>query len=125
MYRKLAQSEGNVLGYHWSGTLTQPEVKEIHREIEQALEEHGSVRLLMEIGEVSMPEPQAALEDLKLTPEYLTKVDRFAIVGDASWQKWLTRLTGAVSRGEAKYFEAGRLADAWAWVREGGPATGP
>ena len=117
MYRKLAQSEGNVLGYHCSGTITQPEVKEIHREIEQTLADHGSVRLLMEIGDLDMPEPQAALEDLKLTPEYLTKVERYAIVGDAAWQKWLTRFTGVVSRGEAKYFEADRLTDAWAWVR--------
>jgi len=116
MYRKLAQSEGNVLGYHCSGTITQPEVKEIHREIEQTLEEHGSVRLLMEIGDLSMPEPQAALEDLKLTPEYLTKVERFAIVGDARWQKWLAQFTNMVSQGSAKFFEADRLTEAWEWI---------
>jgi hypothetical protein len=118
MYRKLSQSEGNALGYHIAGTLTHPEVKEIHREVEQALERHGSVRLLVEFGELSMPEPRAALEDLKLTPEYLTDVERFAVVGEAAWQGWLARFTDIVARGEARHFEPEALVDAWRWLKD-------
>ena len=119
MYRKLAESDGRVLGYHCSGTITQAEVKEIHREIEQTLAEHGSVRLLMELGDLSVPDPMAALEDLKLTPEYLTDVERFAIVGDERWQRWLTSLTDVVAKGSARHFEPGQLTEAWAWVKGG------
>jgi hypothetical protein len=121
MYRKLAGSEGADLGYHVEGTITGQEVKEIHREVTAALERHGKVRLLMEVGALKLPEPMAVLRDLRLTPEYLRDVERFALVGDARWQEWAARATNFLARGEARHFASGEMDRAWEWLREGPP----
>jgi hypothetical protein len=85
MYRALSESDGNVLGYYCSGKITQAEVKEVHREIRRVLDEHEKVRLLLQLGDLAVPELKAALEDLKLTPKYVKDVERLAVVGHESW----------------------------------------
>lgn len=118
MYRTLAQSAGNVLGYHFSGKLTEAEVKEVYREIEAAVEKHGKVRLLVEMGDLSTPELQAAWEDLKRTPQWIKDLEKMALVGDDRWQRWATSLTDLISQGEAEFFRPDELDKAWYWVRE-------
>lgn len=119
MYVKLPESNGNVLGYHVAGTIRQEEMKEIHSEIENALRAHGKVRLLVEVGDISMPEMRAMIEDLKLTPEYVKDVERFALVGEGMWQEWMSALTNMIARGEARHFDMVEREHAWQWVREG------
>jgi hypothetical protein len=118
MYRKLPESSGPVLGYYVTGTITQDEVKEIHRDIERTIDDHGSARLLMDIGDMSTPEPTAVWEDLKLTPEYLGDVERYAILGDSRWQEMAARATALVARGEARFFHREQADAAWEWLRE-------
>jgi hypothetical protein len=118
MYRKLAERKENVLGYHISGTVTDDEIEEIHRDLQSTLRQWGKARLLMEFGELSVPAPSAIWEDLKLTPEYVKDVERYAIVGDRRWQELATRLVNTVTQGEARYFEDSDLEQAWNWIQE-------
>jgi hypothetical protein len=119
MYRALSESDGNVLGYYCSGKITQAEVKEVHREIRRVLDEHGKVRLLLHLGDLAIPELKAALEDLKLTPQYVKDVERLAVIGHESWHDWLAKATRLFTRGEVRYFDASDLDEAWRWVKDG------
>ena len=116
MYRPLPRSTGNVLGYHCSGTITEAEVKEIHREIKDAVAEHGKIRFLLHIADLDLPEAKAVWEDLKLTKTYVADVERYAIVGEAKWHDWLTSMTDKVTKGDARHFDADQLDEAWEWV---------
>jgi hypothetical protein len=118
MYRKLPQSDEKVIGYHVSGSITDTEVREMHRDVEAGIRRHHKVRLLVDISDMAAPEPGAVLEDLKLTPEFIRDVEKYAIVGDARWQDWATRLTNVVASGEARFFEPPQRDEAWRWVRE-------
>jgi len=118
MYRPLAGASGNVVAYHFSGTITRAEIQEIHREIKSAIEEHGRIRILLEIADLDFPEASAVIEDLKLTPQYLRDVERYAIVGDKPWESWLAAITSKITKGEAGYFENDDLDAAWAWIRQ-------
>jgi hypothetical protein len=118
MYRRLPESEGNVIGYELHGSLSREEVREVHRQLERAIGDHGSVRLLLDLTDMSLPDPGAIIEDLKLTPEYINSVDRYAVVGSSRWQDVLASATNAMARGEARYFEKEQTATAWAWLRE-------
>jgi len=116
MISRLVTRGGKALAYHVSGKVTQEEVKEVHGEIEAAIRREGKARILVEIGELSMPEPMAVLEDFKLTPEYVSDVERFALVGDQRWQPWVTRLTGVLTRGEARHFASDEVDRALDWL---------
>lgn len=118
MYRKLPESGGNVLGYHVTGTVSMDEVKEIHRDIDNAINEHGSIRLLVDILDMSAPVPTAVWDDLKLTPQYVANVEKYAIIGDSRWHELATRLTSMVAKGEARYFERSQMAAGWEWLRQ-------
>jgi hypothetical protein len=117
VYQTLSRSSGNVLGYRCGDQITQAEVREIHREIRDAIEEHGRVRLLIHIADLDLPTAKAVWEDLKLLPVYVTDVERYAIVGDAKWQEWLSGITDRLTRGEAQHFPADQLDEAWDWAR--------
>ena len=116
MYHALPQSTDNILGYRLSGTVTEQETRELHREIREALDEHGTVRFLLHLGDLGLPEARAVLEDLKLSGAYLRDVERYAIVGDAKWHAWMTGITDLVTRGDARHFGADELDLAWDWI---------
>jgi hypothetical protein len=117
MYRTLAGSEGNVLGYQVEGSITAAEVKEMAREVEKTIQTHGKARVLVEVGKLSLPEAKAVWEDMKMMPEYMRDVERFALVGGATWQEWAAKLTNALAKGEARHFDSGDLDKAWAWLK--------
>jgi len=117
MYQSLSRSSGNVLGYRCGGRITEAEVKEIHREIRDALVEHGKVRFLLHFAELDLPTAKAVWEDLKLLPTYVAAVERYALVGDARWHEWFSGLTDKLTRGEARHFQGDQLEEAWDWVQ--------
>jgi hypothetical protein len=120
MFSRLPVQGSATLGYHVAGTITRDEVEQMHDEVKEVIAREGRVRLLIEVGELSMPEPMAVIEDLKLTPAFVTDVERFALVGDQRWQAWVTRLTGWLTRGEARHFETREMAAARDWVKGAG-----
>lgn len=118
MYTKLKESTDTVLGYHVSGKVTRSEVEEIQHEINQAIQDHGKIRFLGAVGDLDMPEPGAVWQDLKMLPDYIKHIERVAVVGEAKWQKWATKLSDSVLPMEARHFTQAQLLDAWRWLKD-------
>jgi hypothetical protein len=116
MYRKLERSTGKALGYFIEGSMSKDEIDAMHREIEPSIRLYGKIRMLLQIGDLSIPEPGAVWKDLKLTPEYLSDVERYAVVGDKKWHEHAAGLTDFLAKGEARFFEHAQLDDAWNWI---------
>jgi hypothetical protein len=116
MYHRIGESEGSVLGYRLSGRLTEAEVKEIQRDMEAAVEQHGKVRVLCEMGDFSGAEPGAIWQDLKFTPRYVKDLERFALVGDNRWHKVITELSDKAGLADARFFELSEVDAAWEWL---------
>jgi hypothetical protein len=117
MYRRIG-SEGNALGYRLSGRLTKAEVEEIQREMDAVIEQHGSVRVLCEMGDFSGAEPGAIWQDLKFTPRYVKDLERFALVGDKRWHKVITELFDKTGLADARFFELSEVDAAWDWIQQ-------
>jgi hypothetical protein len=117
MIRKLNVEAPQVIAYDIDGKVTTEDVKALHDARREVIEERGAVRLLMDVRDLSGAGPRAVVEDLKLTPEYVKDVERYAVVGDARWQKWLTSAANTVTRGEARYFEPEEFDRAREWIR--------
>jgi hypothetical protein len=118
MYRRLPESNDAVIGYEVHGSITQADVKAMHREIDRAMDEHGRIRLLVDVRDMSPPGPAAVLEDLKLTPEYIANVEKFAVIGDSAWHEAVATATNVLTKGEARYFRQGEQGVAWDWLRD-------
>jgi hypothetical protein len=58
-------------------------------------------------------------DDLKFTRRHYADFDRIAMVGDRWWEAWLATICRPFTRAKVRYFDASKVDDAWAWLREG------
>ena len=57
--------------------------------------------------------------DLKFDAHHQDSFGRIAIVGDAKWEEWGTKLSDPLIRAEMKFFESSQHQVAKSWVRSG------
>jgi hypothetical protein len=117
MFERLPESIGNVFGYRVSGTVSREDVQEGVAELNAAIEQFGSVRILVDLEELPRPTPGAMWEDLKFMAGSLGKIDRMAVVGDRALEAAIARVAGAVTPVESRYFDRAATTEAWTWVR--------
>ncbi|MFA9432702.1 STAS/SEC14 domain-containing protein [Egicoccus sp. AB-alg2] len=104
-----------MLGYAVEGRLERDDVERMQAEMRVAMEQHGDLRLLVRIDGMDDLTPEAVWQDLEMTPDYLRRVERLAVVGDERWHRWAT--TAARPFADAAHFPPEEQNDAWAWVR--------
>ncbi len=109
---------GNVVGVRIAGKVTGDDMKAIAGRAERAIDEAGSVRLLVQIAEFGGVEAKALWEKLKFTLAHLKDIERMAAVGDKAWEKWWGTVAGSVVPVKVRYFDEGEIDAAWAWLRE-------
>ncbi|MBX3001891.1 MAG: STAS/SEC14 domain-containing protein [Caldilineaceae bacterium] len=118
MIQRLNSGSEQVLAYHLSGKVTQEDVRAAQQELKAMLNRLGKVRILLQLGDLEIPEAAAAWQDLKYAQVYMTDVERLAVVGDASWQAWMTKAVDLPAQGMIRFFEESKIQQAWDWVRE-------
>src|SRR5690554_1376480 len=117
MSKRIDLETPNVIAYEFDQKITKRDVKNVHDDLRKAIAETDDVRFFVDMANLESMEPTALIEDLKLTPEYTSEINRFAIVGDARWQKWLTKATTAFTQGEARFFSPQDVDEARTWIR--------
>jgi hypothetical protein len=120
MFQKLEESSGRVIGFRLSGKLTDDDYKGFLPQLEEAIEEHGQIRLLWVLEDFHGWEPKAAWDDYKYGMKYKDDMERLAMVGENRWEEWMTKLAKPFMRGvEIKYYDHSQIQEAWGWLREG------
>jgi len=118
MIEKIADSSGNVIGFKCSGTITASDYKKMVPEVRALVEKEGNIRLLFDLSEFKWEKMEAWLQDLKFGSEFRHEIQKMAIVGDTTWEKWITALAKPFYARDAKFFNTADINKAWAWLRE-------
>jgi hypothetical protein len=85
--------------------------------VEQALAEHGKVRLVYVLGpEFDDYEGGAVWEDLKLGVRHPASYERIAVVTDAKWAGPALKIFSVLWPGQARAFPLAELEEAKAWA---------
>lgn len=115
----LSESEGNLLGVRARDKLTAEDYEQIWiPRIEKLIEEHGSVRLLLFMGEdFGGWELGAAWDDAKFGVRYGDRCEKIAVVGGPKWVERGSNLVGHFLKGEVRTFPSEALPDAWTWLK--------
>jgi hypothetical protein len=108
------RSAGNTLGFEVSGDVTKADYEVLTPAVAAAVEEHGTVNLLLDITSFHTEKISAWGADLHFGHEYHHKIARMAIVGDKNWERHLASLSSPFFAQESKFFETD--AEAWAWL---------
>jgi hypothetical protein len=109
------RSTGDTLGFVVSGDVTKADYEVLTPAVEAAVEEHGTVKLMLDLTDFRWEKVGAWGADLHFGHEFHEKVARMAIVGNKKWEERLAHLASPFYAQEAAYFEDEDAA--WAWLR--------
>ena len=84
---------------------------------------HGSLRLLLLVEKIGLLEAASLRSHLPLAAGLAADVERVAIVGDQGWLEGAVRSAPGKSRTLIRVFPHARVAEARAWVHEGGTSS--
>ena len=112
----------HVVAFTIDGTVTAPDLDDLYRAVEKAMDGKGPVHLYGEIHGVGGLTLEAVGANFKrgiaLLPR-IGRVDRYAVVSDRSWISTVAQLEGAVIPGlEVRTFPTAEREAALAWASE-------
>jgi hypothetical protein len=118
MIKKLLESSGKVVGYKAIGTITASDYMTLEPEVKALVKKEGNICMLIDLSEFKWEKLEAWLPDLKFGTEFRHEIQKMAIVGDKTWENWITHLAKPFYAHDAKYFHTADIDKAWAWLRE-------
>ena len=118
MIEKLDKSSGNVIGFKCIGTITASDYDKMVPEVKALIEKEGKIRLLFDLSDFKWEKMEAWLADLSFGLEFRHEIEKMAVVGDKTWEKWMAHLAKPFYARDAKFFHTADINKAWAWLRE-------
>ena len=111
-------SAGNYIEVQLSGKLSKEAYEAFVPDLEKAIAEHGKIRLLVEMKDFHGWDLEAVWEDTKFGYKHFSDIERIAIVGESTWEKWMTSFCRPFTRAKLKYFESTDLEEARKWAHQ-------
>src|SRR5699024_10388159 len=105
----------NIVTATYDGSLSAEDMDAVRTDLQAKKAAHGSVRLLMEYGDIGRIEPEALWKDLK-TAGMLGDIERCALVTDSNWIEKLGAAAGRVTSVEMLTFSTDQRDEALAWL---------
>jgi hypothetical protein len=118
MIEPLSTDSPNVLGFRLSGKLHDEDYKKFVPAIDAALAQQGKVRLLAQFHDFHGWDLHALWDDIKFSTTHCTKIDRIALVGEKTWEKWMATVCKPFTMAKVRYFDAAQVDQALAWLKE-------
>ena len=118
MLTTLPRRHPRVLGFRLDGTLTEEALERATEVMEERIEEHGRIRVLVHLLDLGGIEPGALVEDLAFGIRHLRDFERYAAVGNQPWLRPWVRTVGLLVPGETRTFRNDDLEEAWGWLEE-------
>jgi hypothetical protein len=118
MIEKLPQSTDFLLGFRLSGKLHDEDYKHFVPQIDEAVSKSGKIRLLAEFHDFHGWDAHALWDDTKFATTHCTKIEKIALVGEKTWEKWMAIVCKPFTMATVKYFDASEIENAWAWLAE-------
>ena len=118
MFTITESSAGNYVEVQLSGKLTKEAYEAFIPDLESVIAEHGKIRLLVEMKDFQGWDLAAVWEDTKFGYQHFSDIERIAIVGETTWEKWMTSFCKPFTRAKIKYFDSSELEAGRAWVHK-------
>ncbi len=120
MIEILERSTANVVGFKISGKLLHSDYQHLLPMLEKLIEEHGSIRCLVEMIDFHGIELRALWDEIKFDVRHARQIERCAVVGDRAWEAWMTQLSRFLFfNAEIRFFDIADREKAWEWIGDG------
>lgn len=108
-----------VIGLKLSGKLHDEDYDRFVPIVDQSVEKQGKVRMLIEFHDFHGWSAHALWDDVVFAASHCLDIERIAMIGETSWEKWMAKVCKPFTRATIKYFEHDQADAAKAWVEEG------
>lgn len=115
--------DGKVLTIQASGKLTADDYHRFVPETDRLIEQHGKIRVLFDMREFQGWNLAALWEDIKFDIKHFKDIDRLAMVGDRTWEKWMATFCRPFTSADIRYFDQSEADEARQWIIEGLPVS--
>jgi hypothetical protein len=120
----LPLTRDNLIALRVSGILTTQEIDQFKALVREVIDQFGEVRMYFEMQEFDGWQVSSFLENAFFDITHANRYSKVAMVGEKSWQAWITKLVDVVKRGEVRYFDLDDRLQAVQWVQYGSLRTG-
>ena len=118
MIQQLPSGSNTILAFALSGKLHDADYQHFTPSIETAVKAHGKIRLLAHFHDFHGWDLHALWDDTKFATQHCSDIERIAMVGEKTWEKWMAKVCKPFTRSTIRYFDADKMDAAWAWLRE-------
>jgi hypothetical protein len=118
MIEQLPKRAEKILGFKMSGKLHDEDYKQFVPVIDAAVAKEGKIRLLAQFHDFHGWDMKALWDDIKFSTTHCLSIERIALVGDKTWEKWMAKVCKPFTMAKIQYFDASQLDAAWKWLGE-------
>jgi hypothetical protein len=115
----LSHEAANIYRMDVSGELQQTDLEHGQALLADAIQQHGSIRLLVVIGQFTGWASGGPSDDMDFYLSYGASIDRIAIVGHDRWREPMLMFVAAgLRRAPVEFFVRGAISQARAWLAD-------
>jgi hypothetical protein len=118
MIEILKTESDKIIAFKMSGKLHDEDYKKFVPLVEAAIETHGKVRMLAQFHDFHGWDMHALWDDIKFATKHCTHIERIAMVGEKTWEKWMAKVCKPFTLARIRYFDADEVDEALAWLAE-------
>ncbi|HTQ38205.1 MAG TPA: STAS/SEC14 domain-containing protein [Pirellulales bacterium] len=118
MIEQISGLPDKVLGFKMSGKLHDEDYKMFVPLVDEAIAKQGKVRMLAQFHDFHGWDAKALWDDTKFATTHCTKIERIALVGEKTWEKWMATVCKPFTMANIRYFDAAQLETAKKWLAE-------
>ena len=118
MIEELQGSSDKVLAFKLSGKLHDEDYKVFVPRVDEAIAENGKTRVLAHFHDFHGWDAAALWDDIKFATTHCTTIERIALVGESTWEKWMAKVCKPFTMADIRYFDASEIESASAWLAE-------
>lgn len=112
------QGQGNLVATVAIDKLTREDYDRLIPFLEKKIEESGKLRWYFEMEDFNGWEIGALWQDFKFDVKHANDFERVAMVGDKSWQEWMSDLMKPFTSAEVRFFELRDQDKAHEWIQQ-------
>lgn len=113
-----AHREGRLLEIHLSDTLLHEDYKQWLPVLEEYIDRHGTVRLLVFLRNFSGWDVAALWDDIKFEFTHYSNIEQIALIGESRWQEGMAMFCKPFTAAKVKYFDESKVNEAVRWIND-------
>ena len=114
----IAASETRLLEVKASGKLSAEDYEALEPGVERLIADSGKIKILFIMHDFHGWELGAVWEDIKFATKHCRDIEKVALVGEKTWEKWMSIICKPFTMSSIKYFDAGEEDAARQWLLE-------